>query len=51
MNGRARTATWIVVLTLLISACGGPSPGDVAEQSTLDAISAYVRQTSTAVAA
>ena len=51
MNGRARTATWIVVLTLLISACGGPSPSDVAEQSTLDAISAYVRQTSTAVAA
>ena len=33
-----------------MSACGA-SASDVAEQSTLDAISAYVRQTSTAVAA
>ena len=51
MNPRAHAATWIFVFTILVSACGGPSPNNVSEQSTLDAISAYVRQTSTAVAA
>ncbi len=51
MNPRAHAANWIFIFTILIGACGGPSPSDVAEQSTLDAISAYVRQTSTAVAA
>ena len=40
----------LLSLTILISACGTPAR-DVAEQSTLDAISAYVRLTSTAVAA
>src|SRR5215208_1667970 len=45
-----RATTLLFVFTLLMSACGTPA-STVAEQSTLDAISAYVRQTSTAVAA
>jgi len=41
----------LLAFVLVVSACGGPSESDIAKQSTLDAISAYVRQTSTAEAA
>ncbi len=41
----------LFVLGILLSACGSSGEGDVAKQSTLDAISAYVRQTATAKAA
>ena len=50
MKRRFRAATLLFVVTIIMNACG-PSASDVAEQSTLDAISAYVRLTSTAVAA
>jgi hypothetical protein len=50
MKQRFRATALLFVLSILVSACG-PSASNVAEQSTLDAISAYVRQTSTAVAA
>ena len=41
----------MLVPAIILTACGGPSESDVAKQSTLDAISAYVRQTATAKAA
>jgi hypothetical protein len=45
------TILLLLVLGVVLTACGGPSESDVAKQSTLDAISASVRQTSTAKAA
>jgi hypothetical protein len=50
MKRRFRGTILLFVFIIMMSACG-PSASNVAEQSTLDAISAYVRQTSTAVAA
>lgn len=44
-----RVTILLFVLISLVSACG-PSASDASVQGTLDAISAYVRQTSTAVA-
>ena len=45
------TISLLFVLGILLSACGSSGESDVAKQSTLDAISAYVRQTATAKAA
>jgi hypothetical protein len=50
MKRRFRVTRLLFVFAIIMSACSA-SASDVAEQSTLDAISAYVRQTSTAVAA
>jgi len=52
MNRKLQFAIlFLFVLGIVLTACGGPSESDVAKQSTLDAISASVRQTSTAKAA
>jgi len=52
MNRKIQVALFtLLVPAILLTACGGPSESDVAKQATLDAISAYVRLTSTAVAA
>lgn len=50
MKRRFRATLLLLGLTVFLGGCGTPA-SDVAEQSTLDAISAYVRLTSTAVAA
>jgi hypothetical protein len=49
MNRGLRAIILLFIFSLIMGACG-TSANNVAEQSTLDAISAYVRQTSTAQA-
>ncbi len=52
MNRKVQIIMFILlVFGIVLAACGGSSESDVSKQSTLDAISAYVRQTATAKAA
>ena len=52
MNRKLQFAIlFLFILGIILSACGGPSENEIAKQSTLDAISASVRLTSTAKAA